>query len=116
MSAVPAPWLSSVVATRTYAILSGFVARRAFAGSPLVRSTAVLAGLHCIRPAALLTGISAWATLELYGPTTIWTAVSLARVVMFFAPWSALCLPLTASSCWLIVMLYPSTLFCSSAS
>jgi hypothetical protein len=76
----------------------------------------VLAGLHCIRPAALLTGISACATLELYGPTTNWTAVSLARVVMFLAPWSALCLPLTASSCWLIVMLYPSTLFCSSAS
>ncbi len=35
---------------------------------------------------------------------------------MFFAPWSALCLPLTASSCWLIVMLNPATLFCSSAS
>ena len=67
MSAPPAPWMSSVAATRTYAILSGlvFAVRGLALPHGLVSWTAVLAGLHCIRPAALVTGISAWATLEL---------------------------------------------------
>ncbi len=116
MSAVPAPWLSSVVATRTYAILLGLVLRRATAASPLVRPTAVLAGLHCIRPAALPTGISACATDELYGPMMKSTCASLASACTFLAPWSALWTPLTASSCWLIVTVKPGTWICFSAS
>src|SRR3954451_18693293 len=44
------------------------------------------------------------------------TCVSLASVVMFLAPWLASCLPLTASSCWLIVISKPGTLICDSAS
>src|SRR3954452_15103654 len=35
---------------------------------------------------------------------------------MFWAPWVASCLPLIASSCWLIVIVKPGTVICDSAS
>jgi len=82
----------------------------------LVKPGFVLAGLHIINPAALLTGISAWATLELNGPTTPMTVGSFARVWMFFAPCCGLCTPFTASSCWLMVIVNPGTGFLAIAS
>src|SRR5664280_3814955 len=112
MSAPAAPCRSSVVASRTYAILSGLVGRYDFGSTPtqvLVKPGLVLAGEHCMSPAALLTGISAWATAELNGPTTKRTWGSFTRVPKFLAPWFGLFCPLTASSCWLIVIVKPGT-------
>src|SRR5664280_11280 len=103
MSAPAWPWMSSVVATRTYAIFVGFVLRRSAPVVPLVRPGFVLAGLHWISPAELLFGISAWATFELNGPTTAKTLVSPISVWMLVAPWFGLWTPFTASSCLLTV-------------
>ena len=93
------PWMSSVAATRMYAILSGlFVRRSRPPNSGLVRPWLVLAGLHWSRPASLLIGIWTFATAELYGPTTPMTAGSFTNVCMSCAPCCSLYLPLTAWS------------------
>src|SRR5450759_1862963 len=117
MSAPAAPWMSSVVATRTYAILSGFVLRRSPAPNwGLVSEMFVFAGLHWTRPAAFPIGISAFATLELNGPTTPMTDASLTSVWMFLAPCCGSWTPLTASSWTFRVTLKPGTGICASAS
>src|SRR6266849_620082 len=92
----------SGAARRTYEILSGLVGRYVSASGGYVRLVLVFAGLHCRRPAALLIGISDFATLELNGPTTPMTLVSLTSVDMFFAPCWGSWAPFTASS-WTLI-------------
>ena len=113
---VPAPWLSSVVATRTYAILVGLVLRRATAASPFVR---VDGGVG--RAALHQAGRVADRDLRLRDAGVVGADDEqdlriVARVDMFFAPCWRCGLPLTASSCWLIVIVKPGTEICESAS
>src|SRR5215470_14076584 len=109
------PWMSSVVQTRKYAILSGLSLRIASASAPLVSVGFVFDGLICASCRLFVRGISARATLLLNGPMTPSTALSAPNVWMFLAPCAGSCTPLTASSSTSASNVKPGTRCCSFA-